>query len=72
MRTNYPEPEIQIPATYSITQFAEKVGISRPLAYKLVRAGAIKIIRIGPVMRITQAEAERVAREGTDAQAVAA
>lgn len=69
MRTNYPEPEIQIPATYSVSTFAEAVGISRALAYKLVRAGAVRVIKIGPVMRITQAEAERIAREGTQAEA---
>lgn len=72
MRTSYPEPEAQIPATYSISKFAAHVGISRALAYKLVRSGAVNVIKIGPVMRITQAEAERIAREGTEAQAVAA
>lgn len=67
MRTAYPEPEALVPATYSISRFASRAGISRSLAYKLVREGLIKTINIGPVVRITEAEAERIVNEGTGA-----
>ena len=72
MRTNYPEPDSLVPLTYSVTHAARRWSVSRTLAYKLVNSGAIRTVKIGPVLRIPTEEVERVAREGTQPEAVAA
>lgn len=72
MRTCYPEPDPIVPLTYSIAGAAKAWCVGRTTAYKIVDAGAVRTIKIGPVTRIPKEEVERIAREGTDAQAVAA
>lgn len=50
---------------YTIEQFAEIFNISYITAYRLVKSGKVKAIRIGEQYRIPESEIEIVKKEGT-------
>lgn len=54
-----------IPAFVSVQQFMALVGVSRGLAYRLIRTGAIRAVRLGKrgAIRISRAELERFLRD---------
>lgn len=43
-----------IPRVLSVSQMAQKLGICRNTAYKLVKSGKIRSIRIGRAIRIPE------------------
>lgn len=47
--------------------FAEHFAVSRMTAYRLLRAGAVKWVRIGRSMRIPVSELERYAKDAEGA-----
>jgi excisionase family DNA binding protein len=51
--------------TVSVRDAAGLLGISRDAAYRLIRAGRIPVIRLGPQnLRISVAELNRIVSEG--------
>ena len=46
----------------SVTQFAELFGISRQTVWKWIKAGKLKVIRLGKLYRIPVSEVERIKR----------
>jgi predicted site-specific integrase-resolvase len=51
---------------YPIKLFCSGIGISRSSAYKLMRAGKLKSIRVAGRRIVPAAEAERIANEGAE------
>lgn len=50
---------------YTTEEMAEILGISYQTAYRLIKAGKIKAVRIGGAFRIEKEEVERIKKEGT-------
>lgn len=54
-------------AGYSPTEFVQMCGLSKPYVYKLIEAGKIKAVRIGPRrLLIPVGEVERLLQHGTE------
>jgi excisionase family DNA binding protein len=48
------------PATYSVREAGEILGISRNTAYAAVRAGSLPVIKIGGLMKVPRMALEKL------------
>ena len=65
--TTVPE-EISLPTLRSplkVSAFAHFIGVSRVTAYRMIRAGEVRAIKIRGCTMIAFAEARRIAEQGT-------